>query len=206
MTFRNASDAMLTLWGTATGTRPVHFFEGDFGDDGFFRVWTGYHDVTVFGETWKGAGELIGVSNIQETQRGRTDSVTVTLGSNDQFEAREVIPYAVRARYTGKRGKVFEGFQRDDGSIAPSPVLLYEGEISTVDPVGRKTASGAPFFVVEAVLVEEAGDEDRSNRHRVTAESQRLIDPDDRGLRFLARIGQLKVNFGQRFARREKED
>ncbi len=46
--------------------RPVIFFEGQFAT-GWVRIWSGIGDVAWNGETWTGAGSLLGLGSIDET-------------------------------------------------------------------------------------------------------------------------------------------
>ena len=46
--------------------RPVIFFEGQFAS-GWVRIWSGLGEVSWNGETWAGAGSLLGLGSLDET-------------------------------------------------------------------------------------------------------------------------------------------
>ena len=46
--------------------RPVIFFEGQFAT-GWVRIWSGLGSLTWNGQTWAGAGSLLGIGGIDET-------------------------------------------------------------------------------------------------------------------------------------------
>ena len=46
--------------------RPVIFFEGQFAT-GWVRLWSGLGEVSWNGQTWAGAGSLLGLGSIDET-------------------------------------------------------------------------------------------------------------------------------------------
>ena len=45
--------------------RPVIFFEGQFAS-GWVRIWSGLGEVSWNGETWAGAGSLLGLGSLDE--------------------------------------------------------------------------------------------------------------------------------------------
>jgi hypothetical protein len=78
---RGLSPSMLT--GIArTDVRPILLFEGQF-DGGFVRFWTGYGTISWNGSDWIGAGQLIGISDIEENAEVVATGITVSLSGVD---------------------------------------------------------------------------------------------------------------------------
>src|SRR6185436_6744271 len=74
---RGLSAAMLAA--IAAGTvRPAFFYEGEF-STGVLRLWTGRGTFAWDGQSWLGAGEMLGVSPIMEGSAVRAVGFSVSM-------------------------------------------------------------------------------------------------------------------------------
>lgn len=97
----------------------VFLFEAFF-DSGTLRFWTGLGELTVDGDTFTGAGNLISISQIEETIESRGLSGTVQLSGIPTAN----VSLAMTEPYQGRRAKcsiaLFES-----GVMIGTPLVLY---------------------------------------------------------------------------------
>jgi len=89
--------------------RPVIFYEGEF-STGTLRLWSGLGTIAWNGQTWTGAGNAIGFSEIAETADIRAAGMTVSLSGN----VSSLIAAALAEARYGKPGKVWLGCVGDE--------------------------------------------------------------------------------------------
>ena len=89
--------------------RPVIFYEGEF-STGTLRLWSGLGTISWNGQTWTGAGNAIGISEIAETADIRAAGVTASLSGN----VSSLIAAALAEARYGKPGKVWLGCFGDE--------------------------------------------------------------------------------------------
>ncbi len=65
--------------------RPVIFFEGQFAT-GWVRIWSGLGEVSWNGQSWAGAGALLGLGAIDETGEVVAGGTAVSLSGGAMFE------------------------------------------------------------------------------------------------------------------------
>jgi hypothetical protein len=85
--------------------RCVIFFEGEFAT-GTLRLWSGIGDYTWNGQTWTGAGQMLGVAPIEEVSEIRAAAFHVSLSG----EASAILSANLSAARNGLPGKVWLGF------------------------------------------------------------------------------------------------
>lgn len=126
----------------ANQLRPVVFYEGTF-NSGTLRLWSGLTDISWNDVTWRGAGDLLSVSEVSESAEIRADGLTLSLsGLND-----DIISAALGQ---GQRlpGKVWIGALGREGYLSlPGSALNYA---STPDSVAN-SITGDSSMVVEIV-------------------------------------------------------
>jgi hypothetical protein len=177
------------------GARPVFFFFADFGAAGVFRCWTGFTNRVWDGVTWYAAGDLLSVTAPKETATRERTGVTVRLASRDQFQVRDHLAEALSADIHGNKARIYLGWLLDDGTLAGDPVAEFDGELGSITIGGQPDGS----LYVDVGADHETRDLDRGQRYRITAASQAAIDPNDKGLEYLADMSSIKVLWGQRY-------
>jgi hypothetical protein len=178
---RGLSPSMLT--GIArTDVRPILLFEGQF-DGGFVRFWTGFGTISWNGSDWIGAGQLIGISDIEENAEVVATGITVSLSGVDPALVSAVIGEARQNMV----GRIWIGLF-DAGAIVSTPYLAFRGRLDVPQILdGDETCTIAISY--ENVL----GDLMRAQEERFTDESQKAVYPDDRGFEFVTRIQDIEI-------------
>ena len=74
---RNTTAALDTEM-NASELRPALFVKAEF-DSGDINLWSGLGDKDFGGDTYTGAGELLNISGVQETQKLQANGLTFTL-------------------------------------------------------------------------------------------------------------------------------
>lgn len=89
---------------TAVSLRPVLFYEGEF-TGGTLRLWSGLASISWNSQTWLGAGNLLAISEIEETSEIRAAGVTVALSGLNT----SIISAALAQARQGLAGRVWIG-------------------------------------------------------------------------------------------------
>ena len=114
--------------------KPCVFFEGQF-PSGSVYLWTGKQAVQWNGQTWLGAGNLIGVKEIEET----TDVVASGLEITVSGVPSSMVSLVINDAQQGMPGKVYIGLRAPDGSIIADPVQSFSGRLDVSQYRGRGT-------------------------------------------------------------------
>lgn len=142
--------------------QPRFFFEAQF-DSGTLRLWTGIGPITWNGEEWTGAGGLVGISELTESQELKAVGFTVTLSGISS----SIISIALAEDYQGRPCNVWVGAMNDQGQIIADPHKVSGGrmDVMEIDDAGE-TCSVA--VQVEGRLI----DLERAREHRYEHEDQ----------------------------------
>jgi hypothetical protein len=214
---RNLSAAVLAAMQEG-GVRLRLLYEGYF-KNGVARYWTGRGPVEWDEKTFTGFGDLMGVSNAEETTDIKANGVTVSIaGVTDQS-----IALSLNEGQRGKPGQVWLAFMYpndgsgaemisdDDGEdvlgrgsdiigqpypanrIILDPVTVFRGRLDGVDiPDSVEAASISATYVHELQTLE------RPKTVRYTDQEQKRLYPDDKGLEFIVDLQDAVIPWGAR--------
>ncbi len=165
---------------------PIGFFEGLF-DSGALRLWTGYGPIQWNGVEWTGAGNLIGLSELTESQELRAIGATATLSGIPA----EIISLALAEDYQGRRCNCYIGAM-SNGQIVPDPVLLFGGtaDVMEIDEAGE-------FASIAVTIESRLIDLERPREHRYEHEDQIAQYPGDLGLEYVSSIQDQPIIWGR---------
>jgi hypothetical protein len=165
---------------------PIGFFEGLF-DSGALRLWTGYDTISWNGVEWTGAGHLIGLSEIAESQELRAIGASATLSGIPS----DFISLALSEDYQGRRCNFYIGAM-SIGQIVADPILLFGGtaDVMEIDDSGEY---GSITITIESRLI----DLERPREHRYEHEDQQAIYPGDLGLEYVPTIQDQPIIWGR---------
>lgn len=186
MSFREMTPAALAAL-NATDLRLALFIEGVF-TTGTINLWTGKGQIFWGGATWTGAGDLLGISSITESSDVVASGIELSLSGVEDALVSAVIDEVQQ----GLPGKVWLGFFDANGALIPEPVLAFSGRID-VPTLTDNEQTCTISITYENRLV----DLKRAPGRRYTQESQRLIDPNDRGFEYVTAIQNLQVTWGR---------
>jgi hypothetical protein len=103
----------------------LFWFEGDASD---LYAWSGMHNLAYDGETWKGAGHVLGMSTLD-----RGDALSFR---TQQFTLRGLDPQVLAEldeSVRGRAGKVWFALRNSAGQIIPDPLLVSEVVQDTIE-------------------------------------------------------------------------
>jgi len=121
--------------------RPVLFYEGQFRNTGtlaveYMRLWSGLGTKSWDGETWTGAGELLGVDGIEETVEARSVGFRVSLTGI----ASSVVAVALAADQSKNLyGTIWLAAINASDAVIADPFLSRKGKLNraTIDDAGE---------------------------------------------------------------------
>lgn len=197
---RNISPQMVSEYSDGA-VNPALLVEAFF-DTGTLRLWTGYGTIEWEGETFYGAGNLIGFSPIEETQDLQAKGVTVTLNGIPS----SIIAIALGERSRGRRFRLYiasytsrryvateddPGIVRTEdgggvlleGQLIDSPYRIFSGLMDVIEFSDNGQEAFARLNVENALIIGQ-----RSKIRRYTAEEQKKLYPNDKGLDFINQL------------------
>lgn len=167
--------------------RPCLLMRGQF-KTGEVRMWTGVGPLVWQGLEYTGAGDLIALSPVEETQDIKAIGCQVTLSAVKA----DAIALSLLEMQRGKPGELWFGLLNDDGnSLVPNPHIMFRGRLN--DAQIRDGISGAQLVLgYENELI----DLERSREIRYTHEEQQRLSPGDNFLQYVAELADKPLRWG----------
>lgn len=184
---RALSAAMLAAMATGV-LRPIILYEGEF-SGGTTRLHTGYGDLVWGGNTFTGAGQLLGITAIQEVSELQAINFTVSLNG----ELPSLIAVALGQVRRGKPGSVWLGLLDASNALIADPFLCFKGRADKPDIIPD------PSHTVISVAYESRMiDAGRRRERRYTSEDQQIDYPLDKGFDYVPSLQDAVFTFGRR--------
>ena len=171
---------------TAAVKHPILLFKFAF-DANDVNLWSGIGDITFGGDVYTGAGDLIGVSPVEETEQTKAVGVVFVIsGIPSSF-----ISLALAENYQGRAAKLWFGAMDDSGAIIVDPELIFVGrmDVMTIDEDGD---TATIKIGVENILIALESTSER----RYTPEDQKLDFPNDTGFDQVAALQDATITWG----------
>jgi hypothetical protein len=167
--------------------RPVIFFEGEFAT-GTLRLWSGLGEIGWAGQSWAGAGALLGLGAIEETDAVVASGTAVSLSGVPGHLVQLVIAEARQ----GLPGRVWLGLLDSDGGIVADPVQAFSGRLD-VPEIADDAGTCTITISYESRLI----DLNTARSWRYTHESQQALHPGDRGFEYVTAIQDREITWGR---------
>lgn len=167
--------------------RPALFFEGEF-TSGFVRLWTGNADVIWNGQTWTGAGGLIGFSGVDEGDTIVARGVTVSLSGVPPA----YVAIAIADAGQGLPGRAWVALHAADGAIIADPVQVFAGRLDV-----PTISDGAEACTITISYENRLIDLNRPRELRYTHEVQQQLYPGDMGFEYVTSIQDKELQWGR---------
>jgi hypothetical protein len=151
------------------------------------RLWTGNYNITISGNVYLGAGDVLSLSEIQET--GDIQAAGATLGITGIPS--NYLSMALSTQYQGRACRIYFGIVSSPSNM----VEVFSGEIDTMD-IDERGDTCAIMVSVENILVLL----ERPVVRRFTHEDQQTRYPGDLGLEFVASLQDKEIFFGRKSA------
>ena len=167
--------------------RPIYLVKMFF-DSGSVFLWSGLGNFTYAGDTYIGAGDLMAISSVKESEELTANGISVTLSGIKQ----SLISIARDEPYQGRTITLLLGAFDENADIIASPVILFSGfmDVMTIADSGETSTI---VITAENKLIAF----DRASVRRYTAEDQKIDHPTDKGFEFVAKIQQQAIVWGR---------
>ena len=176
------------------------------------RLWTGYGELLLDGNTYLGAGTLLNISNVEETTEIEAKGASITMsGIPSTF-----LSLALSEPYQGRLCKIYLGMSIPKASLITQAsqeittqdlfelslqtgetnlVEIFSGELDQMNIV-EEAESCTISVTAENVLIKL----ERPTVRRFTDQDQKSRYPTDRGLEFIASLQDKEIFWGRKAA------
>ena len=162
---------------------PFYALEMNF-DTAPVRLWTGFGDRTIDGETYLGAGGLLAIEGIEEIADLTAKGVNVSLSGISS----SIISLALQEPYQGRSARILFGVADVNDFIEVFGGIM---DVMTIQHSGDKVDVG---LSIESKLISLQ----RSNIRRYTSESQKLRHRNDTFFDFVEKMVDKELVWGRR--------
>ena len=166
--------------------RPAIFFEAQF-PSGFLRLWSGLGSISWSGQTWVGAGNLMGVGAIEESADVVATGTTISLSGIPV----ELVSLCLADARQGMPGKVWIGFLSAAGAVIADPILAFAGRLDV-----PSIMDGMERCEVQITYESRLIDLNRTREWRYTHESQQQFSAGDLGFEYVSALQDKEVRWG----------
>lgn len=149
------------------------------------RLWTGYTDLTIEGEVYTGAANLITISGFNESQEIAAKGATVTLSGLDA----SIISYALQENYQNRPLRIMVG-TLDSG--VPNVYTIFRGRMDVMEITEVGDTANLAISAENRLI-----DLDRARSSRYTSEDQKSYYPGDLGLDYVASLQDRQIDWGK---------
>jgi len=155
-------------------------------DSGAIRLWTGYGDRVIDGETYTGSGNLLSISGLEEVADLSAKSINISLSGMPG----SIVSLALQEPYQRRKCRVLWGV-RDVADF----VEVFSGSLNKMT-IEDSAETGTISVLVDSKLVEL---EKASNR-RYTSENQKARYPSDTFFDYVTAIQDAEILWGRKSA------
>ncbi len=171
----------------AANVRPILLVEFDF-PSGMARFWTGIGDFVWNGQTFTGAGDLLDIGPVEETDEVRATEAEFTLAglASDRVN----LDRALAENYQQRPARMWLAFLAANGQVVADPIQVFDGRMDRM-PIVEDGSTTTIKLVAESELVALGRARDR----RYTPEDQKIAFPSDKGLDFVPTIQNREIRW-----------
>lgn len=173
---------------SADELRPFFAVELDFSSDPV-RLWGGYGDITIGGETYIGSADFMRISETEETAEIKATGINITLSGLPT----SLISAALTEDYQGRDITLYFGTLADDGTINDTPYVLFKGRMDVMN-IQEDGDQATINITGENRLI----DLEVARERRYTSEDQKIDYPADKGLEFVADLQAKELVWGSK--------
>ena len=152
-------------------------------DSGAVRLWTGYDNRTIAGNTYTGAGALLNIEGLGEVADLSAKSITISLSG----VAGGLVSLALQEPYQRRKCRVYFG----EASVS-EVVEVFSGQLNTMQ-IEDSGEDGTISVLVDSKLVEL----ERSSNRRYTSESQKARYAGDTFFDYVSAIQDAEIVWGR---------
>jgi hypothetical protein len=155
-------------------------------DAGAVRLWTGYGDRTVNGETYVGAGALLNIQGLEEVADLSARALEISLSG----VAQELVSIALQEPYQRRRVRVFFG-----AVDVTQVVEVFSGSFNTMS-----IEDGGDTSIIKATIDSKLVETEKASNLRYTSEIQKLRFGGDTFFDYVTAIQDAEIVWGRKSA------
>lgn len=155
-------------------------------DSGNVRLWNGYGDLTIGSDTYTGAGTLLAISSIEESNEIKANGVTMTLSGIDS----SLLSIALTENYQNRSAIIFIGTIADDQTV--SAYQIFAGRLDTMT-----MEDGGETSTITVTAENRLIDLERPRVRRFTSEDQKSLFAGDKGLDYVNDLQDKTLDWGK---------
>jgi len=155
-------------------------------DSGELNLWTGIGDFTSGSKTYTGAGELLTISNIEETNELASTNLTISISGLNS----DIVSYATTEDYQNRPITLKMFFFHAGTTEEINSMILFKGRMDTL------TVNDGDAFSVVISAENKLIDLTRPKNLYFTPETQEFLYSGDKGLEFVPKIQEQRLNWG----------
>ena len=160
---------------TAPVLRPIILYEGLF-TGGAVRFWNGIGTLTAMGNTYTGAGNLLSLSDYQETQDLQAQGIILSLSGIPTT----LLSIALLEPYQGREINIYLAALDASNALVSTPYKVFSGFMDVM-----KIIEGGETSEIQISAENKAVILTRKKERRYTSEDQKLNFPSDKGFDFV---------------------
>lgn len=154
------------------------------------RVWTGYGDITIGSNTYKGLGDFGQITNVVQSEQLTAEGITLSLSGIPV----DYVSNALRDNYQGRSVTIYFGVLVD-GQLTLTPYELFTGRMDQMT-INTSGDGSRIDLSVENQLI----DMQRARLSRYTEDDQKTKYSTDDSLRFVSGLQEKEVLWGVPFS------
>lgn len=155
-------------------------------DSGPVRLWNGYTDLTIDGDTFIGAGSFLGVSSVEESAEIAARGVTMTLSGISA----DLISVALAENYQNRAALVYLGAIQSNGTVQSYQLFSGRLDVMTIE-------ESAETATISVTAENRLIDLERPRIRRFTSEDQKALFSGDLGLDYVNDLQDKTLDWGK---------
>ena len=157
----------------------------DFDGDNAVRMWTGYGTVTISGKDYTGLGELLSISEVEETSDTKATGATIVVTGIPKTAN---IALALTEPYQGREGRIYFGVQGDTTEYTE----IFAGFMDQMN-----ITEGPDTATLEITLENKLIDLERTRVARYSSAYQKNKYAGDEGFDFVESLQDKQIVWGR---------
>ena len=171
---------------------PIIGIELEF-SDGTLRFWNGYGNLTMTAggssKVFTGAGDMLGVSEIEESSTLSMSGVTLTLAGIKT----SIISTALGANYTNRKGAIYLGLFDTSNNVIADVYTLFKGNMDVMN-----IQEGADTCLITLKLESRLITFEKASNRMYTNEDQKIDFTSDLGFEFIPDLQDKEITWGKK--------
>ena len=172
--------------------KPIIGIELEF-SDGTLRFWNGYGNLTMTAggssKTFNGAGDMLGVSEVEESSTLSMSGVTLTLAGIKS----SILSTALGANYTNRKGAIYLGLFDTSNNVIADVYTLFKGNMDVMN-----IQEGADTCLITLKLESRLITFEKASNRMYTNEDQKIDFSSDIGFEFIPDLQDKEITWGKK--------